>query len=57
MAGDIIMALLLIGDACKDAGLFGKSARVYTRYASAEIEKHYDFVMSCTEADLADYRK
>ncbi|MBO7051428.1 MAG: hypothetical protein J6W24_02060, partial [Prevotella sp.] len=56
MAGDIIMALLLVGDASKDAELFSKSAKVYTRYAAAEIEKHYDFVMSCTEADLADYR-
>jgi hypothetical protein len=56
MAGDIIMALLLVGDASKDAELFAKSARVYTRYAAAEVEKHYDFVMSCTEADLADYR-
>ena len=57
MAGDIIMALLLLGDASKDADLFAKSARVYTRYAAAEVEKHYEFVMSCTEADLADYRK
>ena len=57
MAGDIIMALLLLGDASKDADLFAKSAKVYTRYAAAEVEKHYDFVMSCTEADLDDYRK
>ena len=56
MAGDIIMALLLLGDASKDAALFGKSARVYTRYVAAEVEKHYDFVMSCSEADIDDYR-
>ena len=57
MAGDIIMALLLVGDAVKDAEMFGKSARVYIRYVDAEVEKHYAFVMSCTEADLEDYGK
>ena len=57
MAADCIMALLLIGDASKAPELFAKSARVYTRYAAAEIEKHYDFVMSATAEDLADYRK
>lgn len=57
IAADCIMALLLIGDASKAPELFGKSARVYTRYVAAEVEKHYDFVMSATPADLADYRK
>lgn len=57
MAADCIMALLLIGDACKAPELFGKSARVYTRYVAAEVEKHYDFIMSATPDDLADYRK
>ncbi len=57
MAADCIMALLLIGDASKAPELFGKSARVYTRYAASEVEKHYDFVMSATPEDLADYRK
>ena len=57
MAGDCIMALLLIGDASKAPELFAKSARVYTRYVAAEVEKHYDFVMSATAEDLADYRK
>ena len=57
MAADCIMAILLIGDASKSPELFGKSARVYTRYVAAEVEKHYDFIMSATPADLADYRK
>lgn len=57
MAGDCIMAILLINDASKAPELFGKSARVYTRYAAAEVEKHYDFVMSATAADIEDYRK
>jgi hypothetical protein len=57
MAADCIMALLLIGDASRAPELFAKSARVYTRYVAAEVEKHYDFVMSATSEDLADYRK
>ena len=57
MAGSIVMALLLIGDASRNAELFGKSARVYTRYVAAEVQKHYDFVMNTTADDLADYRK
>ena len=57
-AGDIQLdLLLLIGDASKAPELFAKSARVYTRYVAAEVEKHYDFVMSATSEDLADYRK
>ena len=57
MAADCIMALLLIGDASKAPELFKKSARVYTRYVASEVERHYDFVMSATPADLDDYRK
>lgn len=57
MAADCIMALLLIGDASKAPELFGKSARVYTRYVAAEVEKHYNFIMSLTPEVLEDYRK
>ncbi len=57
MAADIIMALLLIGDASRAPELFAKSARVYTRYIGSEIERHYDFVLNSTPDDLADYRK
>ena len=57
MAADIIMALFLVGDASKAPELFAKSAKVYTRYAAAEIEKHYDFIMSANADDLEDYRK
>ena len=56
MASDIIMALLLIGDASRCPELFAKSAKVYTRYAAAEIEKHYDFILSAKSEDLEDYR-
>ena len=57
MAADTIMALLLIGDASKAPELFGKSARVYTRYVVSEVERHYSFVMDATPADLDAYRK
>ena len=56
MAADIIMALLLIGDASKNPELFAKSAKVYTRFAAAEIEKHYDFIKSLTADNLAEYQ-
>jgi hypothetical protein len=56
MAADIIMSLLLIGDATKDPELFAKSAKVYNRYAAAEIEKHYDFIMSLSVENLTDYQ-
>ncbi len=57
MASDCIMSLLLIGDACKAPELFGDSAKTYIRYAAADIEKHYDFIMSVCPDDLGDYRK
>ena len=57
MAADIIMSLLLIGDASKAPELFAQSARVYMRYVASEIERHYNFIMGATPEDLADYRK
>ena len=57
MAADIIMSLLLIGDASRAPELFNESAKVYNRYAASEIERHYSFVMSASADDLADYRK
>ena len=56
MAADIIMSLLLIGDATKNPELFAKSAKVYNRYAAAEIEKHYNFIMSLSVENLTDYQ-
>lgn len=57
IAATIIMTNLLITDASKAPELFGKSARVYTRYAMAEIEKHANFIMSSNVEDLDDYRQ
>ncbi len=57
MVADTIMLHLLIDDATVDAELFGKSARVYARYAAAEVEKHAAFIASAKPEDLADYVK
>ena len=57
MAADTIMAILMLGNATKNAELFADSAKVYVRYVAAEVEKHSDFVQDATPADLANYRK
>ncbi len=57
MAASTVMSNLIVSDASKAPELFAKSARVYTRFAMAEVEKHYNFIMSATAEDLADYRK
>ncbi|MCD8288310.1 MAG: acyl-CoA dehydrogenase family protein [Prevotella sp.] len=57
MAATIIMTNLLIDDATRSPELFAPSARVYTRYAAAEIMKHSHFILSSSVDVLADYRK
>ena len=57
MAADIIMCLLILDNATKCAELFGKSARVYVRFAASEVEKHASFVEDIEVADLDNYRK
>ena len=57
MAADTIMSILILGDATKRPDLFNDSARVYVRYAAAEVEKHSNFVADATPEDLANYRK
>ena len=57
MAADTVMSILILGDATKRPDLFDNSARVYVRYAAAEVEKHSDFVADAQPADLANYRK
>ncbi len=52
----IIMTNLLIDDATRAPELFGKSARVYTRYAVSEVKKHCNFIKSSSPDSLADYR-
>ena len=57
MTASTVMTNLIITDATKAPELFAKSARVYTRFANAEVEKHYDFIMDANPCDLEDYRK
>ncbi len=57
MAADTVMSILILGDATKRPDLFDNSARVYVRYAAAEVEKHSDFVADAQPADLVNYRK
>ena len=57
MTASTVMTNLIVTDATKAPELFAKSARIYTRFANAEVEKHYDFIMDANPDDLADYRK
>ncbi len=57
MAAYTIMSILILGDATKRPDLFDKSAKVFVRYAAAEVEKHSDFVSDAQPEDLVNYRK
>ncbi|WP_406600064.1 Acyl-CoA dehydrogenase C-terminal domain-containing protein [Fibrobacter sp. HC4] len=57
MAGNCVMAQLLIRDASANAELFGKSAKVYLNLAEAEVMKHSNFIMNLTADQIADYKK
>lgn len=57
MAAHAIMLNLLVDDATKDPELFGKSARVYSRWADFEVAKHHKLIMNTAPEDLEDYRK
>ena len=57
MAADTVMGILILRNATQCPELFEKSAKVYVRYAAAEVEKHADFVADAQPADLDNYRK
>ena len=57
MAADTVMGILILRNATQCPELFEKSAKVYIRYAAAEVEKHADFVADAQPADLDNYRK
>lgn len=57
MAGNCVMAQLLIRDASANAELFGKSAKVYLNLAEAEVMKHSNFIMNLTAEQIADYKQ
>lgn len=54
MAGNLIMAYLLLQDAAKNEG-FRASATVYTNLAAAEITKHAEFIDTFKVEELAAY--
>lgn len=56
MATVTIMGHLLVRDANAAPELFARSAKVYVRYASAEVAKHVAYIESVTADDLADHR-
>ena len=56
MATVTIMGHLLVRDANAAPELFARSAKVYVRYASAEVAKHIAYIESVTADDLADHR-
>lgn len=58
MAGNIIMAWLLITDASRySSESMEKSAKVYTKIAQAEVEKHSDFIANFTPEEVALYKE
>ncbi len=56
MAAVTIMGHLLVRDASAAPELFARSAKVYVRYAEAEVEKHAKFIAGISEEDLTSYR-
>ena len=56
MTGDIIMSLLIIGDATKAPELFGKSAQVYVRMAEEDVMGKAIYVRHFTAEDLPSFR-
>lgn len=57
MVAHIIMSYLLLQSATADSKLFGKSTKVYVRYAESEVQKHYDFIKSVNIDDINNYRQ
>jgi len=56
MTGQLLMALILVGDASKAPELFAKSAAVYTDLVEAECQADYTMVMNFTAEKLDNYR-
>lgn len=55
MAGDIIMSYLLLEDATRNES-FTTSAKVYVRYAEADVARHAEFIANFNPDMLADYK-
>lgn len=56
MTAEIIMSLLIIGDASRAPELFQKSANVYVRMAEEDVAGKAAYVTSLTADDLASFR-
>ena len=56
MTADILMSLLIIGDATAAPELFAKSAQVYVRHAEEEVIGHSCYVKSFIAEDLSSFR-
>ena len=56
MTADILMSLLIIGDATASPELFAKSAQVYVRYVEEEVIGHSCYVKSFIAEDLVNFR-
>ena len=56
MTADILMSLLIIGDATAAPELFAKSAQVYVRHAEEEVIGHSCYVKSFIAEDLVNFR-
>lgn len=55
MTGDIILSLLLLRDATKDAGEFEKSANVFVRMAEEECIGSHAYIMNFKAEDLKNF--
>ena len=56
MTADILMSLLIVGDATAAQELFAKSAQVYVRHAEEEVIGHSCYVKSFIAEDLVNFR-
>ena len=56
MTADILMSLLIVGDATAAPELFAKSAQVYVRHAEEEVIGHSCYVKSFIADDLVNFR-
>ncbi len=57
MTAYTVMGHLMLRDAAQAPELFEKSARIFIRYAEAEVEKHMTFLRRLQQEDVADYRQ
>lgn len=56
MTADILMSLLIVGDATAAPELFAKSAQVYVRHAEEKVIGHSCYVKSFIAEDLVNFR-